>query len=62
MELYLLLQTGYETYLHAGWILKLYSTVNYTLNYQGKWNWPFLDVFLMKVQGNESAGYVRLRS
>ena len=52
------IQDGYTTYLHAGWILKIFSTVNFTLNYQDKWNWPFLDIFLMKVQGNESTNLV----
>ncbi len=43
--------TNYSTYLHAGWILKLFaqSPGTYVFNYQDKWHWPFLDIFLFNM-------------
>ncbi len=37
----------YTTYL-SGYTYKVFSKINYSLEYYGYWNWPFLDVFLLK--------------
>ena len=45
-----LFQDGYGSYRHS-YILKIFpnsnETANVTVSHLGKWNWPFLDVFLM---------------
>ena len=56
MEFLFFSQDGYGSYRHSA-ILKIFpnsnETSNITVNYLGKWNWPFLDVFLM-TKANET--------